>query len=55
MGYADNYYSENCKNGGLGKKEVSYMSNFCAYQFWQHALKVIISHLCAVSDHMFAN
>lgn len=51
MEYTDNYYSENSKNSGLGKKEASYMSNFCAFQFWQRVLKVTITHLCAMSDH----
>ncbi|XP_057782307.1 DExH-box ATP-dependent RNA helicase DExH8 [Salvia miltiorrhiza] len=37
--YADNYYSGNSKSSGLGRKEVSYMGNFCAYQFWQCVLK----------------
>ncbi|KAL6505026.1 hypothetical protein OROGR_024843 [Orobanche gracilis] len=39
MEYTDSYYDGNSKNTGLGKKEVLYMANFCAFQFWQHAFK----------------
>ncbi|KAH6823976.1 zinc finger helicase family protein [Perilla frutescens var. hirtella] len=39
MEYTDNYYSGNSKNTGLGRKEASYMGNFCAFQFWQRVLK----------------
>lgn len=27
------------------------MGNFCAFQFWQRVLKVIITHLCALLDY----
>ncbi|XP_042034646.1 DExH-box ATP-dependent RNA helicase DExH8-like isoform X1 [Salvia splendens] len=37
--YANNYYSGNSKITRLGRKEVSYMGNFCAFQFWQRMLK----------------
>ncbi|XP_042061602.1 DExH-box ATP-dependent RNA helicase DExH8-like isoform X3 [Salvia splendens] len=37
--YANNYYSGNSKITSLGRKEVSYMGNFCAFQFWQRMLK----------------
>lgn len=26
------------------------MGNFCAFQFWERMLKVIITHLCALLD-----
>ncbi|KAL6564190.1 hypothetical protein OROMI_015640 [Orobanche minor] len=39
MEYTDSYYDGNSKNTGLGKKEVLYMANFCAFQFWQRAFK----------------
>ncbi|KAL8530954.1 hypothetical protein ACS0TY_007830 [Phlomoides rotata] len=39
MEYVDSYYCGNSKDTGLGKKEVLYMANFCAFQFWQRAFK----------------
>lgn len=51
MEYTDSYYSGNSKNTGLGRKEVLYMGNFCAFQFWQRALKVSCAHFCALLDH----
>ncbi|KAL2535291.1 Zinc finger CCCH domain-containing protein 31 [Forsythia ovata] len=37
--YIDYYYSGNSKNTGLGRKEVLYMGNLSAFQFWQRAFK----------------
>ncbi|KVI12507.1 Helicase, C-terminal [Cynara cardunculus var. scolymus] len=35
--FINNYYNEDSKITGLmGRKEVIFMANFCAYQFWQH-------------------
>ncbi|KAL0459689.1 UNVERIFIED_CONTAM: DExH-box ATP-dependent RNA helicase DExH8 [Sesamum latifolium] len=39
MEYTDSYYSGNGKNNGLGRKEVLYMGNFSAFQFWQRVFK----------------
>ncbi|PIM99659.1 RNA helicase [Handroanthus impetiginosus] len=39
MEYTDKYYNGLSKATGLGRKEVSYMGNFCAFQFWQRAFK----------------
>ncbi|KAL0435891.1 UNVERIFIED_CONTAM: DExH-box ATP-dependent RNA helicase DExH8 [Sesamum radiatum] len=39
MEYTDNYYSGNGKNNELGRKEVLYMGNFSAFQFWQRVFK----------------
>ncbi|KAI3449482.1 hypothetical protein Pfo_006147 [Paulownia fortunei] len=39
MEYTDSYYNANSMNSGLGRKEVLYMGNFCAFQFWQRAFK----------------
>ncbi|KAK4407009.1 DExH-box ATP-dependent RNA helicase DExH8 [Sesamum angolense] len=38
MEYTDSYYSGN-GNNGLGRKEVLYMGNFSAFQFWQRVFK----------------
>ncbi|XP_022899417.1 DExH-box ATP-dependent RNA helicase DExH8 [Olea europaea var. sylvestris] len=37
--YIDYYYSGNSKDTGLGRKEMLYMGNLSAFQFWQRALK----------------
>ncbi|KAI3783173.1 hypothetical protein L2E82_13237 [Cichorium intybus] len=38
--FTDDYYSQNGKITGLmGRKEVIYMANFCAFQFWQRTFK----------------
>ncbi|KAL3531465.1 hypothetical protein ACH5RR_010787 [Cinchona calisaya] len=38
--YSSNYYTGDSKSSGLtGKKEVLYMANFCAFQFWQLVFK----------------
>ncbi|XP_011079666.1 DExH-box ATP-dependent RNA helicase DExH8 isoform X1 [Sesamum indicum] len=39
MEYTDSYYSGNGMNNGLGRKEVLYMGNFSAFQFWQRVFK----------------
>ncbi|KAL3827824.1 hypothetical protein ACJIZ3_016626 [Penstemon smallii] len=39
MELTDSYYSGNSKNITLGRKEVLYIGNFCAFQFWQRAFK----------------
>lgn len=31
------------------------MGNFCAFQFWQRVLKVIITHVCALLHHDISN
>ncbi|KAL1542640.1 RNA helicase [Salvia divinorum] len=47
--YANNYYSGNSKITRLGRKEVSYMGNFCAFQFWQRLLKDKFRVKCLMS------
>ncbi|KAJ9547681.1 hypothetical protein OSB04_020224 [Centaurea solstitialis] len=38
--YTNNYYNEDSKISGLmGRKEVIFMANFCAYQFWQRTFQ----------------
>ncbi|KAD3068668.1 hypothetical protein R6Q59_017306 [Mikania micrantha] len=38
--FTDDYYNQDGKITGLmGRKEVIYMANFCAFQFWQRAFK----------------
>ncbi|KAJ0589881.1 putative RNA helicase transcription factor C3H family [Helianthus annuus] len=38
--FADDYYNQDGKLAGLmGRKEVIFMANFCAFQFWQRAFK----------------
>lgn len=39
--FTDHYYNQDGKLTGLmGGREVIYMANFCAFQFWQHTFKV---------------
>ncbi|CAI9300282.1 unnamed protein product [Lactuca saligna] len=38
--FTDDYYNQNGKiNGLMGRKEVIYMANFCAFHFWQRTFK----------------
>ncbi|KAL7589515.1 hypothetical protein Lser_V15G41368 [Lactuca serriola] len=38
--FTDDYYNQNGKISGLmGRKEVIYMANFCAFHFWQRTFK----------------
>ncbi|XP_076888614.1 DExH-box ATP-dependent RNA helicase DExH8-like [Bidens hawaiensis] len=38
--FTDHYYNQDGKLTGLmGRREVIYMANFCAFQFWQHTFK----------------
>ncbi|CAA0832022.1 Zinc finger CCCH domain-containing protein 31 [Striga hermonthica] len=37
--YTDYYYNGASKITGLGRKEVLYMANFCAFHFWQRTYK----------------
>ncbi|KAL8253685.1 hypothetical protein R6Q59_031906 [Mikania micrantha] len=38
--FTDGYYNQDGKVSGLmGRKEVIYMANFCAFQFWQHTFQ----------------
>ncbi|XP_024967059.1 DExH-box ATP-dependent RNA helicase DExH8 isoform X2 [Cynara cardunculus var. scolymus] len=38
--FINNYYNEDSKITGLmGRKEVIFMANFCAYQFWQRTFQ----------------
>ncbi|KAM7527062.1 hypothetical protein LguiB_030472 [Lonicera macranthoides] len=38
--YTDNYYIGDSKSTGLtGRKEVAFMANLCAFQFWQRVFK----------------
>ncbi|CAH1434125.1 unnamed protein product [Lactuca virosa] len=38
--FTDDYYNQNGKITGLmGRKEVIYMANFCAFHFWQRTFK----------------
>lgn len=37
--YTEYYYNGNSKDTGLGRKEVLYMGNLSAFQFWQCAFK----------------
>ncbi|XP_043710636.1 DExH-box ATP-dependent RNA helicase DExH8 [Telopea speciosissima] len=37
--YVDNYFDGNSDNMVLGKKEVVFMGNLCAYEFWQRVFK----------------
>ncbi|KAL4572119.1 hypothetical protein LXL04_018888 [Taraxacum kok-saghyz] len=38
--FTDDYYSQSGKISGLmGRKEVIYMANFCAFHFWQRTFK----------------
>ncbi|KAG8389489.1 hypothetical protein BUALT_Bualt02G0234700 [Buddleja alternifolia] len=37
--FTDSYYRGNSKDTGLGKKEMFYVANFCAFQFWQRCFK----------------
>ncbi|KAG8389490.1 hypothetical protein BUALT_Bualt02G0234800 [Buddleja alternifolia] len=39
MEFTDSYYRGNSKDTGLGKKEMLYMANFCAFQLWQRCFK----------------
>uniref|UniRef100_M1B649 Uncharacterized protein n=1 Tax=Solanum tuberosum TaxID=4113 RepID=M1B649_SOLTU len=41
MKYIDDFFSGDSRTTGLsGRKEVIYMANACAFQFWQRAFKV---------------
>lgn len=51
MEYVDSYYCGNSKDTGLGKKEVLYIANFCAIQFWERAFKVNFAHFFALLEY----
>lgn len=46
--HTDKFYSGD-KLTGLGKKEVLYIANLCAFQFWQRVYKVPTFSFCKTS------
>lgn len=47
MEYTDSYFAVNGEGPSLGgRKEVVFLANLCAYQFWQRVFKVKSMFFC---------